>query len=56
MLAHRGREISRIEQFSDAAFAFGLTLLVVSLEVWWFGKLTEQRRRTVTARTGVVTA
>ncbi len=33
MPSHRGREISRIEQFSDAAFAFALTLLVVSLEV-----------------------
>jgi uncharacterized membrane protein len=29
----RGREISRIEAFSDAAFAFAVTLLVVSLEV-----------------------
>lgn len=29
----RGREVSRIEGFSDAAFAFAVTLLVVSLEV-----------------------
>ena len=29
----RGREITRIEGFSDAVFGFALTLLVVSLEV-----------------------
>ena len=29
----RGQEVSRIEGFSDAVFAFGVTLLVVSLEV-----------------------
>jgi len=29
----RGREVNRIESFSDAAFAFALTLMVVSLEV-----------------------
>ena len=29
----RGREISRVEGFSDAVFAFAVTLLVVSLEV-----------------------
>src|SRR5258705_13738990 len=29
----RGHEISRIEGLSDAVFAFGITLLVVSLEV-----------------------
>ena len=29
----RGREVSRIEGFSDAVFAFAVTLLVVSLEV-----------------------
>jgi uncharacterized membrane protein len=29
----RGRDVSRIEGFSDAAFAFAITLLVVSLEV-----------------------
>jgi Endosomal/lysosomal potassium channel TMEM175 len=33
MLAKRRHDISRIEAFSDAAFAFALTLLVVSLEV-----------------------
>jgi hypothetical protein len=31
--AWRGREVSRVEGFSDAVFAFALTLLVVSLEV-----------------------
>ena len=29
----RGGEISRVEAFSDAVFAFAVTLLVVSLEV-----------------------
>jgi hypothetical protein len=29
----RGGEVSRLEGFSDAVFGFGLTLLVVSLEV-----------------------
>jgi hypothetical protein len=29
----RGKEVSRLEGFSDAAFAFAVTLLVVSLEV-----------------------
>src|SRR4051812_29388346 len=29
----RGREVTRLEGFSDAVFAFALTLLVVSLEV-----------------------
>ncbi len=29
----RGKDVSRIEGFSDAVFAFALTLLVVSLEV-----------------------
>ena len=29
----RGREVSRLEGFSDAVFGFALTLLVVSLEV-----------------------
>ena len=29
----RGREVSRVEGFSDAVFAFAVTLLVVSLEV-----------------------
>ena len=33
MLPERRYETSRLEQFSDAAFAFALTLLVVSLEV-----------------------
>lgn len=33
MLPERRNEISRLEAFSDAAFAFALTLLVVSLEV-----------------------
>ena len=31
--AHHRHEISRIEAFSDAVFAFAVTLLVVSLEV-----------------------
>ena len=29
----RGREVTRLESFSDAVFGFALTLLVVSLEV-----------------------
>jgi uncharacterized membrane protein len=29
----RGRDVSRLEGFSDAVFGFALTLLVVSLEV-----------------------
>jgi uncharacterized membrane protein len=34
MLPHRRHEVSRLEAFSDAAaFAFALTLLVVSLDV-----------------------
>ena len=33
ILRRRGREISRLEAFSDAVFAFSATLLVVSLEV-----------------------
>jgi uncharacterized membrane protein len=33
MLYERRHEISRLEAFSDAAFAFALTLLVVSLDV-----------------------
>ena len=33
MINLRGREVSRVEGFSDAVFGFALTLLVVSLEV-----------------------
>lgn len=32
-IRHRGLEVTRIEAFSDAVFAFGVTLLIVSLEV-----------------------
>ena len=31
--ANRGREVTRIEAFVDAAFAFAVTLLVISLDV-----------------------
>lgn len=41
----RGEEISRVEGFSDAAFAFALTLLVMSLEVpSSFSQLMEMMR------------
>ena len=33
MIPRTGREVSRVEGFSDAVFGFALTLLVVSLEV-----------------------
>ena len=37
----RGHEVRRIEAFSDAVFAFAVTLLIVSLEVpKSFGELT----------------
>jgi uncharacterized membrane protein len=33
LIAWRGHEVTRIEAFSDAVFAFGITLLIMSLEV-----------------------
>jgi len=44
----RSHEPSRIETFSDAAFAFALTLIIVSLEVpHTFGELMETMRGTL---------
>jgi uncharacterized membrane protein len=41
----RGHEVTRIEGFSDAVFAFAMTLIVVSLEVpKTFNELTETMR------------
>ncbi|HET7217225.1 MAG TPA: TMEM175 family protein [Vicinamibacterales bacterium] len=45
MITDRRHEISRLEAFSDAAFAFALTLLVVSLDVpRSYGDLTRTMR------------
>ena len=33
LIIWRGHEVTRIEAFSDAVFAFAITLMVVSLEV-----------------------
>ena len=45
VLPERRHDISRLDAFSDALFAFALTLLVVALEVPNYGARSRRRRQ-----------